>query len=209
MLSCCVKLWVRDAVFSAYGTEFSRVSCLGWACTRVLQTAPPELCTKRTLLQVLPVWILLLFASGSCGEAVPESDTAAATGVPADAASWAEPCPQGGCQHHTPASSLGLSPAFSLPGEHRVCNCKWANIRSLNSKIWAGGLVIQFELNVLTAKRNCWCFGFFCVGGRCWGQEGSFNISLCCFSLLFPSPPPFNSSNSLINIIKKNLAWCW
>lgn len=200
---------------SLWGTQCSvhmgwsshRVSCLGWVCTRVLETAPPELCTKGTRLQVSPVWILLLFAAGSCGEAEPES---AAIGIlaarQADAASRAERCPQSGCQHHAPTSSLGLSAAFSLPGEHTVYNCKWANIRSLNSKIRAGGLVIRFELKVLTAKGSCWFFGFFCVGGRWWEQGGSFSISLCCpYSLL----PPFNSSNSLINMIKQSLAWGW
>lgn len=189
------------------GRSSRRVSCLGWVCTRVLETAPPELCTKRDTAasvtslnsSVVCIWVLwwgwalsqTRLQQGRQMLLLHEQSVA----LRVDVSTILQPPP------------LSLSAAFSLPGEHRVYNCKWANIRSLNSKIWAGGLVIRFELNVLTAKGRCWSFGLFCMGGRWWGQGGSFSVSPCClyYSLL----PPFNSSNSLISMIKQSLAGGW
>lgn len=50
------------------------------------------------------------------------------------------------------AASWLLTPVFSLLRGWMGYDFKWANSRFLKSKIWAGWLTRQLELNILTAK---------------------------------------------------------
>lgn len=82
-----------------------------------------------------------------------------------------------------------------LPAQRSVYNYKWANIRSSNSKIQADGLVIQFEINILTAKESCWSFELFHVDGRGLGHEDNTHGSPL---LSFSTVPYFHPSILLI-----------
>lgn len=102
----------RDTVFGAHGTELTPCVLPGLSVHEGAWDSPSRAlykkghgckCHQSEFFCCLHLGLVVRLS--------PESDTAAAR--PADAAaSWAECCPQSGCQHHTPATSLELISSF-------------------------------------------------------------------------------------------------